>query len=243
MKKTISIFVVLIFFLFVFNGNVSASLILVEKDGNIVWNVLSEQDELTLDTPKYSSLEVKKIADESTDNTSSISLKKTGSGISLTLDSENTKKEMNVSDFSEEIIEIEERPEVKRISIFSDNGNFVVSQSGIKAKTEFALTIDTKTANLYLTTLSGNKYLSIMPYDAVANLLRVKLLSDVSQNSIEIVEKERELQYKIKGQKIFNLFDIFKYNLSLTAYVSASTGEVLDIEAPGWFKVIRFFFV
>ena len=243
MTKLISTIIILGFFLFIFEGTAKASLILIDKNGNLTWNVLSEQDVLNLETPTYSSLELKKIANENTDNASSVSLKKTSGGITLTVDGENSKKEMNISDFSEEIVEIEERPEMRRIRIYSDGGNFVISQSGIKAKTEFSLTVDVKTANLYLSTMSGNKYLSIMPYDAVVNLLRVKLISNIPEKTVEIVEKDRELQYKVEGQKTFNLFDMFKYNLPLAAYVSASTGEVLDVEAPGWFKVIRLFFV
>lgn len=243
MIKVVITIVFLAFFLFIFENTANASLILIEKNGDLTWNVLSEQDALNLETPKYSSLELKKIADENIGNTSSVSLKKTAEGITLSVDSENTKKEMNISDFSEEIIEIEGRPELKRIGIYSEEGNFVLKQSGVKAKTQFPLTVDAKTANLYLSTMSGNKYLSIMPYDAVVNLLRAKLLSSLPEKTIEIVEINRELQYKIEGQKTFSLFDIFKYNLPLTAYVSASTGEVLDVEAPGWFKVIRLFFV
>ena len=81
------------------------------------------------------------------------------------------------------------------------------------------------------------------PLEAVEAVLRTKLITKAVNPKIEIVEKERELQYIISGEKVFNILGIYEYSIPITSYISASTGEILSVDSPTWFKYVKFLFV
>ena len=51
------------------------------------------------------------------------------------------------------------------------------------------------------------------------------------------------MSYVIRGEKIFNIFNIYDYGVDITARVSVSTGELVGIDDPEWLKSINFLFV
>ena len=218
----------------------AASLLTVDKEGALTWSVLSSEDDFSLSIPAPSSMEVKSVASNSGSNLSTISLTKLEDKISMEVSSGSETRNLELSNWEEDLVELEERPEVKNIKIGIVEDKFSIRQKRITALTDFPLTIDSESAKLTLTTSTGDKYLSILPLDAVETLIKSKLLTNVKDNRIEIVEEESDLQYKIAGEKVFNLFDLYNYPVGVTSHVSASTGEILSVDGPTWFKVINF---
>jgi hypothetical protein len=51
-----------------------------------------------------------------------------------------------------------------------------------------------------------------------------------------------KLAYEIAGDRIVNLFNIYKYAVPVKVQVSASTGEIISIDQPTWLKVVSFLF-
>lgn len=219
-----------------------ASLLVIEKDGNVVWNVLSLEDSLSLEIPRHSYIEVKEAAKVKPNANSKVTLTKNNEKISLVVSSDNETRELDVSGVTDKLVEIEERPEVQKITIGVSDNMFILEQKGIKASTNFPINIDSSSAELSVKTPSGDRFLSILPFQAVETVLRSKLINKVTDNRIQILERGQELQYEVKGEKIFNFYDFYKYTIPVTSYISASTGEVIYFDSPTWFKVLGFLF-
>lgn len=243
MKKAAFWFFTAYFFFFFLAAPINASLLVIQGDGKIIWNVLSDESQIALEIPKSSFIEVKKVARNDVLEDSFVSLTKDNEKISLVVRSDNEDRELNLTGQNQDIIEIEERPETQKVVIGLKDSKFSLEQKGIVALTEYPIQVDAKSAKLSVTTESGNKFLSILPYGAVESVLRAKIINRLSDSRVEISESGSELQYKISGEKVFNLFNIFEYAIPVTAFVSASTGEVLLIDSPTVFKYLKFLFV
>jgi hypothetical protein len=236
MKKVfILVFAFAIFF--ISHNTIHASILKVERGGNIVWKVLSDEDSSTLEIPKRSSLEVKEVGKETPTPDAQILLKKSDQKISLVVTSQGSTKDLDVTNWKDDLVEIEERPGVQTVRIGLAGGKFSLEQNGITALTDYPINIDSKTSELSLTTSSGNRFISILPYQAVESVLRSRIVNKIEPGSLEILEEAQELQYKIFGGKVLNFFDIYKYSIPIRMNVSATTGEILFIEAPSWYKI------
>ena len=149
-----------------------------------------------------------------------------------------------MGDYSDEIIEIEERPESEKMTILLKDGKFLLRQNDITASTDYEITVDPERARLLLEAPGGKQYLSIMPREAIQTLLRAKTVSTLDYASgIQIVENEdHNLTYEVKGEKLLNFFDFYYHPVEVTAYVSALTGEITKIDQPQWLQIIGFLF-
>lgn len=223
-------------------ANVSAKLLSIQSDGEIVWSVLSSGVDVDLEIPKASYIEVKEAAKLKPAKDSTILLKKDGEKISMVVNSDDHERELDVTDWKESVIEIEERPELQKVSINVVDGRFAIRQKSVVAFTEYPISVDSKTAKLSVTTESGDRLISILPYNAVESLVRTKIITRIAEGGVDLVEEDRELTYKVYGEKLLNLFNIYEHPVQMNVAVSASTGEIVKIEAPIWYKAISFLF-
>lgn len=220
----------------------SASLITIRNDGEIIWNVLSQESSLNLS--RYSYIQVKKVTQGEGRESPIVDLEKKDGKISLVVSSEGQLREFDiVSTQPQSLIEIEERPEVQKIVIGIKEGKFSLEQEGVVALTDHPIHIDAKRAIFSITTSKGEEFLYILPKEAAETALRTRLLNKLSVNQIEISEFEQGLQYKISGERVFNFFDIFNYSIPVSVFISTSTGEVLSIDSPTWFRFLKFLFI
>lgn len=240
-KLPVAFFLSFFFLFFLGSSFADASILSINKDGEIVWKVLSEQDGVDLEVPVHSYIEVKKAGEESVDPKSSVELSKNGDKISLYVLKDNEKRQIDITSHNTDLIEVEERAEIQKISIGIKDDKFSLKQRGFFALTEFPIKIDPVSARLSIGTNSGDRFLSILPYEAVQGVLRTKLISRVDDNTLEIIEENRELQYSFSGEKVFNIFNFYEYAIPVSLKVSATTGETVLIEGPDWYKVIGFF--
>lgn len=235
-----------LFFLFLIStsGLAYASLVTIDKEGKVTINVLSAEESIELEIPRKEFLEVKDIAKGTPDPEAKISLAKIDGKIKLNVSTSSGEKSLDVTNYKEEIIEIEERSEVERVTISVKAGKFTIEQKGVVAETDFAISINPRTARLALITSSGHRFLSILPRQATEIVLRSKYINRIGrQDRLVISEQGRELSYEVAGDRVINLFNIFEYNVPVSAHISASTGEILSINQPTWLKVLGFLFV
>lgn len=232
-------------FYFLLAGSVKASLVNVGQEGDVIVKVLSSEDSIALEIPQSDYLEVKNIAKEIPDPESKISLDKNEGEIMLKVATKSGEKSLDVTNYEDEVIEIEERPQTKKVAISIVDNKFVIKQGGVSAITDYEINIDPASARLTLVTKSGLKFLSILPRQAVETMLRSKLVNRLNrQDRFEITEeKGGELAYVVSGEKTFNVFELFEYAIPVVARVSASTGEILEIEQPEWLNSLNFLFV
>jgi hypothetical protein len=239
MGKTIVVVLLSLILGFVLPQKTSAALLTIEKSGNISWNVLSLSDTNGLEIPKRSSLEVK--GPESGGGADAkLALIKTGEDMKLLVSSSSGNKELTVNGMTDQVVEIEERPELQRIYFGIDGGKFTIIERGVTAVTEFPINIVSKTAQVSVTTQTGERYLAIFPYEAYQSALRAKVLSEKG-GTINLIENSQGiLSYRISGEKRINLFDIYTLSKPITTEISAQTGEVVSVQAPIWFKIASF---
>ena len=212
-----------------------AALVSVDKVGTITVKVLGK--ETTLAVPEPASLEVKSAGD-SASTTNLISLAKEGDKVNLKVDGEET---LDVTNWTEDLVEIEERENAKKIIITLVEGKFVITQEGVSATTAYPVSIDPEKNRFMVTTPSGEKYLAILPFEAMESVLRAKAVTKLSDNNFEITEEGKDLSYAVAGEKSLNLFNVYDLNLPIEAKVSASTGEILSTNEPVWLKLLSFF--
>ncbi len=238
--RSLVIFVYLAFFvMFLFPPVAKAELLVVKDDGSVIWNVLSKEDEIL--TPKASYLEVKEAAKTEIEKDAKIVLSKQNGKISLAVDGKTSYKELDVTGWSDSVVEIEERPATQQIKIGIHGEKFSLEQEGVFALTDFPINIDTKSAELSFVTPTGTRKVSIMPRQALESMLRAKMLSQVKNEGVEIIENEEGLAYVISGEKIVDILGLVEYPVEISGQVSALTGEVISFEAPTWYRVLSFF--
>lgn len=237
--KKLTFFILFIGLFLVSARKTFAAIIVIDPEGEVVQNVLSE-DTSYLDIPKHSSIEVKQIADANPANVSMVSLeKKADNQISLVVSTDDGKKELDVSKVKDQLIEIEERPSVQKLTLGVRDGFFTLMQNNVSVETEYPISVDPKTAEIMVTTPSGKKYISILPYEAVETTLRTKLINKIDIGTkIKILDKDTQLQYQISGQREFNFFNVYSYTVPVVIDLSASTGEILSLDAPLWYKLV-----
>jgi len=229
---------------FMFSEDTFASILTIDKNGEIIMNVLSEEDSVFLELPDKENMEVKKAAGDLVNGETKVSIHKEDGKLTLNINDELTEKKLDITDYKENIVEIDQRPNVDRIIISVDGENIAIRQKGVTAKTKFEVDIDPVNAGLTLKTPSGLRFLSVLPRDAVESLLKAGLIDQVTkENAVDIEETDAQLVYSIKGERLFNVFNLFDYPLSVHAKVSALTGKITSIEEPNWLKYLSFLFV
>lgn len=223
---------------------VSASLVVVKESGKIIYNVLSSEKAVGLEVPSTGELSAREIVTGLSDPTSKVTLMKSDGKVTLNVSSSLGERSLDVTDYNDQVVEIEERPEVQRVLIGVLGDKFTIDQQGVRAVTGFEIDVDSESARLSLITQSGSKYLAVLPRQAVDTTLRAKYISHIDKNNqISIIEQNgSDLSYEISGDKLLNIFNILEYPVPVKVWVSASTGEILSVEQPVWLKVFGFVF-
>jgi hypothetical protein len=211
-----------------------AALINIDSKGEVVVNVLSSEDQIALSIPERNELSVKQIAANTSDSQSSIALTKEGEKVFLTVGEE----ELDVTNWEDELVEIEERGDVKSIEISIKEGNFIINQDGISAKTSYPINVEPKENKLSVETSSGETFLGVFPVEAAETALRSKYITRLPDKEIGISEKDIGiLAYEVDGEREIEMLKIIDYAVPVTVYVSASTGEIVSVDQPTWLRI------
>jgi hypothetical protein len=225
----------------IFPTGVAAQIISVKSEGNVVWDVLGDETTKPSDVSN-SSIEVKKVVNVSTDSKPTITLSKEGGSVNLTVANGNETRDLTISGDNKNLVEIEERPYVQKVTIGVIGNRFSLTQGTVTALTDFPINVDAKSARFLVKTTTGMEFLFVLPNEAVSTAIKSRLMTDVG-GDIEITEGKGGASYKIVGEKVFNFFDLYKYSIPITAYVSASSGQLTSIDSPTWFKFLKFLFI
>ncbi len=189
------------------------ALITITPNGKIVQRVLGD-----------STFEVKKIAENITFSDGKIEL-----------------NNANTTNSKEDLVEVEARANTNDLKIGSSQNKFTIEENNVIAVTDFPITIDAAKNTLSVTTKTGTRLLTILPYEATVSLTRAKLIDNLKGNQIDLSENPNgSLEYLINGNKNINLFNIATITANVNSTVSATTGEVLKIDEPQWLKLFGF---
>lgn len=132
---------------------------------------------------------------------------------------------------------VEEDLDDDDIKIASTAGRLVVKKNNVAAITSFPLSVDVETNQLIITTPAGQKIVTVLPDQAVKNLLATGVVSAIEKQdlisqpelgiidqAIELEIKNNELVYKINGIKTHRIFGLIPVVAPVIAFVSADTG-------------------
>jgi len=125
----------------------------------------------------------------------------------------------------------------KDIKVSSTSGDgFSIDAGRIRAKTHFPLSVDPTTHTLTVTTPAGTKEVTILPDQAVHNLLQHQILSTINQssgsgttdNTISLTQVNNQPVFSIPGQSDKKFLGLFPVSFNKTVFVSAQTGQVIQ---------------
>ena len=241
--KKLTLFFLFLSFFFVFAKSTQANIIVISKEGQIFWNVLSSSSGLEI--PERSVLEIKDIA--AADNfgpTAKVSLAKKDGKVSLSVSEKNQEKSLDVSGLEGSLIEIEERPQTKMIRVGTAGERFTIEEGGYTAMTDYPISINPQNAELSVEAPSGIRYVVVLPSEAVGSLIKAKVANQVEGTGQIFLQEEsgKELSYKVMGKRVINVFNLVDFGVPVSAWVSASTGEIVSTDIPTWLKVLGFMF-
>lgn len=217
------------------------SLMVLRPDGKIVVNVLSAEAVADLAIPQSDYLAVRNTVSGVVAANTKIFLTNENGALNLRVgDGANV---LDVSGTDKQLVEIEERPQVKSFAISAQPDGFVLEQGDLSVATQYDISIDPTDAKLALATPTGIKYVAILPREAVETTLRSKIISSVAnKGAVSLVEEGSDLVYKVAGEKVLNLFNLYDYPVPVTVLVSTSTAEVVSVDQPPWLAVLNYLF-
>ena len=236
MRKIFGFLIVYCFLFIVYSTNAHASYVTVSPEGKLVVKVLADQTE-----KGGSSLAVTKLAENTvTNKMPAVTLTKNNDSVQMVVTNSDGTKELTVPEKTDTLVEIEERPETQKISIGLQNDQFFVRQKNYVALTHFPLTVDAQSAHLVAKGESGDTLLTILPMEAAESTLRSGILTKVTDNTMELIDEDHGLQYKITGEKVFSFLHIYDYTVPVEAYVSVTDGSILRIDSSTWYRFMNF---
>lgn len=119
------------------------------------------------------------------------------------------------------------------------NGQLAVTKNQVAAVTNFPLSINVETKELIVTTPAGQKVVTVLPDEAVANLLATGIINRVETapadtttqgelgaltGIVKLEIRNNEMVYKVKGTKTHRIFGFIPVTTPVTAFVSTDTG-------------------
>jgi len=158
---------------------------------------------------------------------------------------------------TEDEIVVEERADLLRIRALQSKA--IIERLNVQALTDLPLSVDLSTNILTVTTPAGEKQVTVLPDQAVQNMLAANvidrlggqaLVEEVRQGNIQTLGQVIELGlhnnvlvYQVQGIKEHRFLGFFPVTTDVTVSVSAETGEVVDTDQSVGDRIIDFFSV
>ena len=145
----------------------------------------------------------------------------------------------------DDAIEIEDRHDDKiRVATGSSDREMTFSRNRVRARTNFLLSVDLNTNELIVTTPNGVKRVTVLPDQAIANLLAndvIDRLEPESETELELTEEDGVPTYEVAGESDQKLLGLLSVKIKSRVKVSAETGEVVRTEKAILARLIDLF--
>lgn len=150
----------------------------------------------------------------------------------------------------DDLAEIEGELDDNGVKISTESGTLAVSKNGIRAAINFPLSIEVETNRLIVETPAGMKVVTILPDQAVTNMLATGKVNVVESSpsanlesldgSIKLIMKDENLVYEILGKKEHKLLGFIPVESNVTVFVSAETGDIVAQEQSVLSMIVDF---
>ncbi len=153
--------------------------------------------------------------------------------------------------------EVDEELEEKGIRLATGSAGLGFVQNGRRVRTNFPLSVNPETGELFVTTPAGEKVVAILPNVAIQNMIKAGILTRVSEEpspspspgegtgaalpsegteaatvegaAIELTEVNGEPVYLISGVRDENFLGLIPVGIRLKAVVSVTDGQLIDV--------------
>lgn len=148
----------------------------------------------------------------------------------------------------QEIVKIVDRLDKTGIKVATEGGKLLVARNNVGAFANFPLQIDLATNSLIASTSAGTRILTVLPDQAVQNMLAANVISRLgpafirqaveggeATTAAQIIElglRNNVPVYEIPGIRDFRLLGFIPVSAPVTAIVSAETGQLINTEQP-----------
>lgn len=146
----------------------------------------------------------------------------------------------------QELFKIVDRVDKSGIKIATAGGEILVARNQVGALSNFPLQVDLNTNQLIVTTPAGQKVVTILPDQAVQNMLAANVINRLGAPALAtaaLTEKVASISgvvqlglqnnvpvYEIPGIRDFRLLGFIPVSRPVTAIVSAETGQLVNTE-------------
>lgn len=144
-----------------------------------------------------------------------------------------------------ELLKIVDRVDKLGIKVATTGGQLILERNNVRALANFPLQIDLATNQLVASTSAGTKVLTVLPDQAIANMLAAKVISGLGPkffqatdsssltsvaDVVKLAEQNGVPVYQINGVRNQNLLGFIPVTTQVTVTVSAETGELVTQE-------------
>lgn len=136
-------------------------------------------------------------------------------------------------------VNVEDKMRKEIPNVATMEGKMVIVEKNLGAVSKFPLQVDPQTNALIVTTPAGAKTVTILPDEALNNLLASRLITEIDSSNtqgslaslnrvVDLEELNGVLVYKVSGKRKNLVFGILPVKTSVMAYVSAQDGKVIQ---------------
>ncbi len=122
------------------------------------------------------------------------------------------------------------------VTLGTTSAGFIVKNGKVEVETKFPLSVNLATNVLTVNTPAGSREVTVLPEQAMANLLRNNIINRLTTTGTESAALElttfgpnNELAFKLEGTRDKKLLGLFPVSVKKKLVVSAKTGETLQI--------------
>ena len=135
----------------------------------------------------------------------------------------------------------------------STRSGIVLRDGHTEAESHFPLSVDPVTHALTVTTPSGTKQVTVLPDQAIQNILQRRIMDSVEESNetasgtadttqkVELTELNNEPVFQVQGISSKKLLGLFPISFAKVAFVSTSTGDVVQTNESIFSRILEVF--
>lgn len=144
----------------------------------------------------------------------------------------------------QELLKIVDRIDKAGIKVATEGGKLLLQRNSVAALTNFPLQIDLNTNQLIASTSAGPRVLTVLPDQAIANMLAANIIATDSSSLTSVADVVRLAEqngapvYQINGIRNQKLLGFIPVTTRVSVTVSAETGELVTQEQSLFASII-----
>lgn len=131
----------------------------------------------------------------------------------------------------------------KEIELAAEEENFKIKSKGVEVETNFPLSFNKQTGQLFVKTKRGLREIRILP-DQVATIAKSKGIQN-QIDKIELVEQESndEVIARVQGIKSGKLFGLIPLSAKVETEIGTQTANIISNNQPFWLTILSRFII